>query len=184
MKSVLYKVIIALVCVISVCALPGCGVDAAKASAEGELAYFYDESTGKVYIDLNDDFDFKVETWKYYYDEEARQDSILFSVLIKNKTDEVKKDFVCVISYDGRAKKLIASGITTYDIYEPHDLPKKESGAGYISEMLVSADEFLNEAGADKEELLEYIRNVTLEMKWNGGQENVLLVCDKLEYEK
>lgn len=89
-----------------------------------------------------------------------------------------------MLSFDDRAGDLIASGITRYDFFETHDLTSAINGAGYENEMFVSTDEFLNEVGADKAELLEIIRNVTLELSWDGGQETVTLDCGELKYEK
>lgn len=95
MKNVLLKPIL-LALIALTCALAACSAapPVASPATSEDNAYFYDESTGRVYTDISDNFDFKVERWKYFYDEEAKQDRILFSVLIKCKTDEAKKNFV------------------------------------------------------------------------------------------
>ncbi len=54
-------------------------------------------------------------------------------------------------------------------------------GASYSFDLLVEKDEWLSEIGADKNELLDKVRNITLEMKWDGGEETVLIVCDELQ---
>lgn len=177
--------------IVILCGVVGCQLkDDMDAQVQGDTdteakddAYFYDESTGRVLSDLSDRFDFKIEKWKYYYDEEADQDRILFSVAIKNKTDTRLDNFVGCISFDEGAADLMASGITTYDIYEPIDLIPKTTanGISYSFDLLVEKDEWLSEIGADKNELLEKVRNITLEMTWAGGEETVLFVCDELK---
>ncbi len=150
--------------------------------AKGDVN-FYNASSGKILTDLSDRFDFKIEKWKYYFDGESDQDRILFSVTIKNKTEERLDNFVAKIVLNEEASDLIASGITTYYTYEPFDLIPQTTtnGISYSFDLLVEKDEWLSEIGADKNELLDKIRNITLEMKWDGGEETVLIVCDELQ---
>jgi hypothetical protein len=145
--------------------------------------FFYDDTTGKVLTDLSDKFDFKIEEWKYFYDEEADQDRILLTIGIKNKTKTRLDRFEGNICIDEGAADLIASGMTNYDVFESVNLIPKTTanGVSYSVDMLVEKDEWLSEIDADKDELLEKVRNITLKMSWNGGEETVLIVCDKLE---
>lgn len=161
--------------------LTGC-----EASIEAEKdgdKYFYDSASGEIHKDLSDRFDFKIENWKYYFDKESDQDRILFSVAIKNKTEERLDNFVAKIILNEEALDFIASGITEYNIFEPCDLIPQTTanGASYSFDLLVEKDEWLSEIGADKNELLDKVRNITLNLSWDGGEETVLIICDELK---
>jgi len=173
------------------CAAVGCQLEVDMGTEmQGDIhteekadVFFYDDTTGNVLTDLSDKFDFKIEEWKYYYDEEADQDRILLTIGIKNKTKTRLDRFEGNICIDEGAADLIASGMTNYDVFESVNLIPKTTanGVSYSVDMLVEKDEWLSEIDADKDELLEKVRNITLKMSWNGGEETVLIVCDKLE---
>lgn len=56
---------------ILVCFVMGCNqAKPGNAESKGDK-FFYDESKCKVYTELSKYFDFKIEKWKYYYDEES-----------------------------------------------------------------------------------------------------------------
>ncbi len=161
----------------------GC-VAASSGDVEAESdQYFYDESTGKIHTDLSDNFDLKVEQWKYYYDAEAEQDRILLSIVIKNKTDRKIEDFNAVVCLNQNAADLVASGTLVYDQFEPCDLvpQKTANGASYAIDFLVEHDAWLQEIHADKRNLLDEIRSVTLDLSWRGGNETIALICDQLD---
>lgn len=178
------KIVLSLILLILVvaCLLSGCGGASSSKTEEKADQYFYDESTGKVDTDISQNFDIKVEQWKYYYDADSSQDRILLSILIKNKTGRTIKDFNTVISLNPNADKLVASGTLDYDVFEPYDLvPRKTAnGVSYTVDFLVERDEWLQEIHADKRQLLDEIRFITLYLSWRGGDETVVLVCDPL----
>ena len=171
-----------LMILIIACLLSGCGGVSSSKAEEKADRYFYDESTGKIDTSLSQNFDIKVEQWKYYYDADSSQDRILLSILIKNKTGRTIKDFNTVISLNPNADKLVASGTLDYDVFEPCDLvPRKTAnGVSYTVDFLVERDEWLQELHTDKSKLLDEIRSITLYLSWRGGDETVVLVCDPL----
>lgn len=172
-----------IILLIAISYMAGCSrITYENAENKGD-AYFYDKSTGKIYTELSDNFDFKIEKWKYYYDKESDQDRILFSIAIKNKTGKKIDDFIGTISLNKDAANLIASGILTYDKYEPYNLIPNTTanGVSYAFDLLIERDEWLEEISADKDVLLDKIRYMTLELSWDGGKETVELVLDKLK---
>ena len=163
--------------------LVGCvAVSSGDVEAESDQ-YFYDESTGEIYTDLSENFDLKIEQWKYYYDAEAEQDRVLLSIVIKNKTGRKIEDFNAVIRLNQNAADLVASGTLVYDQFEPCDLipQKTANGASYAIDFLVERDAWLQEIHADKRKLLDEIRSVTLDLSWRGGNETIELTCDQLD---
>ncbi len=175
-----YKKLSFIVILICLFFLVGCS-KIANAENEGDK-YFYNTASGKIYTDLSDNFDLKVEKWEIHYDEESKQDRILFSIAIKNKTTDVMRNFFAVILFYEEASSIIASGIMRYDIFEPCDLIPQTTanGASYAFDALVEADEWLEESKVDKEAMFELLRNITLDLKWDGGAETIQLTCDKL----
>lgn len=174
--------VLLLTLLIVICSLCSCNSNAPKnAELKGDQ-YFYDETTGKVYTDFSENFDIKVEQWKYYHDTEASQDRILLSLTIKNKTEQELDDFNAVIRLNPDAADLVASGILVYDQFEPCDLvpQKSANGASYAVDFLVETDDWLNAVNADKNELLDQIRTITLDLSWKGGEESITLLLDKL----
>lgn len=147
--------------------------------------YFYNNSTGEVHKELSSTFDIKIEKWKHYYDEESAQNRILLSIAFKNKTGKNIDDFIGVLKINEDAAPLIASGIITYDRNEPYSLIPNETanGISYSYRLLIEKDEWLEEIKADKDELFEKSRYVTFELSWDGGNEIVSLVLDKLDYD-
>ena len=165
------------------CFASGCSkATASEAEMKGDQ-FFYDETTGKVYLDYSENFDIKIEQWKYYHDAEASQDRILLSLSMKNKTGQELDDFDAKINLNEDAAALVASGILTYDQFEPCSLipNKTANGASYAIDFLVESDVWLQESNADKKSLLDKIRYVTLELTWKGGAETIELVCDALK---
>lgn len=163
--------------------LAGCGaVSSGDAEAKSDQ-YFYDESTGKTYTDLSENFDLKVEQWTYYDDADAKQDRILLSIVIKNKTGRKIEDFNAIVRLNQSAADLVASGTLVYDQFESCDLipQKTANGASYTIDFLVEHDAWLQEIHADKKKLLDEIRSVTLDLSWRGGKETIELVCDQLD---
>lgn len=146
--------------------------------------YFYDSTTGTVYTNLSDRFDFKIESWDYYYDEESNQNRVLLSIGIKNKTGVRLNNFVGTILFNESLYDLIASGITTYDRNEPVDLIPETSANGvfYSLELLIEKDEVLDSMNVDKDESLDRLRYITFDLRWDGGEETVEIVCDELNY--
>jgi hypothetical protein len=180
-------IFVLLVCIILFGTMAACAADtpAPSSMAAPEEDYdFYDESTGKVYTDKSENFDFKMEHWKYFHSSDMDVDEIFFDILIKNKTGKDIKNFVCNISFDGRAQAIIPDDAKGYIAigFLPNDLASNINGQGYAFEVpVVDRDTLKNMP--DSEQLLDYIRNVTLSLSWDGGQETVQLVLDKLEYE-
>ena len=164
------------------CLVGGCGEGSyGEVEAKGDQ-YFYDETKGKVYTDYSQNFDIKIEQWKYYYDTESSRDRILLSIAIKNKTHQELDDFVAVINLNPDAADLVASGILVYDQFEPYDLIPRTTanGASCAIDFLVETDDWLQEVKADKNELLDEIRSITLELSWKGGNETIELMLDEL----
>lgn len=178
-KMSVYLLVIML---IIACFLCGCNKSkSSEAETKGDQ-YFYDETTGKVYTDYSQNFDIKIEQWKYYYDTESSRDRILLSIAIKNKTHQELDDFVAVINLNPDAADLVASGILVYDQFEPYDLIPRTTanGASCAIDFLVETDDWLQEVKADKNELLDEIRSITLELSWKGGNETIELMLDEL----
>ena len=148
------KFIALLLLLITFCIVISCNqaeLEKINAESKGD-EFFYDETKGKVFLDLSENFDFKIGKWNYYYDDESLQDRILLSIAIKNKTGQEMDDFVGIILLNKDAADLIASGILIYDIYEPYDLIPEETANGviYAFDILVERDEWLEEINADK----------------------------------
>ena len=167
---------------IIVCSICGCRTNAPEDAEQKGDQYFYDEITGKVYTDYSQNFDIKIEQWKYYRDTATSQDRILLSITVKNKTHQELDDFVAAINLNQNAADLVASGILVYDQFAPCDLvPKKTAnGASYAIDFLVETDDWLQGVNANKDKLLSDIRYVTLKLSWRTGEETIDLVCDEL----
>jgi hypothetical protein len=145
-------------------------------------AYFYDESSGTVLTDLSDNFDFKIQQWELHPDEETGLERLLFNVSIKNKTNTSLKNFNCDIQFDESMLYLFTPGLTNYDQNQPIDLipDVTGNGASYAVDLSVNADKEIEKIGADKNDLLEKARYVTLKLSWDGEEETVLIICDEL----
>jgi predicted RNA-binding protein (virulence factor B family) len=182
-KSTLIFIVICLMMFI-LCDVTSCDNNGTyKSNEEKGDAYFYDTAKGAVYTDLSEKFDFKIEKWGYYFDKEANRNRILLSIAIKNKTEVRIDNFLAIISFDDNASNILASGITRYDKNEPYDLipVTTANGASYALDLLVEKDEWLNKENADKNDLLQKIRNITLELYWDGGEETIQIVCDNIK---
>jgi len=134
-----------IIILIVACSLSGCNkAISSEAETKGDQ-FFYDETTGKVYTDLSQSFDIKVEQWKYYYDTTSSRDRILLSLTIKSKTKQTLNDFDTVIQLNPSAADLVASGVLVYDQFEPCDLipEKTANGASYAIDFLVESDSWL-----------------------------------------
>jgi len=162
--------------------LCGCNYAAVGGAEQKADLYFYDETTGTVYSDYSQTFDIKIEQWKYYYDTAASQDRILLSLTIKNKTEQELDGFNAVINLNQDAADLVASGILVYDQFESCDLVpmKTANGASYAIDFLVETEDWLKTVNADKNELLDKVRTITLELSWRGGEEAITLLLDRL----
>ncbi len=145
-------------------------------------AYFYDEASGKVLTDLSDRFDFKIEQWALHPDQDTGEERLLFSVSIKNKTKTSLKNFKCDILFDEDMLYLFTTGLTNYDQHQPVDfIPDvTANGASYSVDLSVNTDEQVAEFGADKNDLLDKVKNVTLKLSWDGGEETVTMDCGEL----
>jgi len=176
------KTLVLILTLLLICTVAGCAEDENSAEEKGD-EFFYDESQGVVQNDLSDNFDVKVEEWKYYFDKEADQDRILLSISIKNKTGKRINNFAGAFVLNEKAVDLIANGILKYDKYEPYDLVPGETanGVSYSFDLLVEKDDWLEKKGADKQKLLSEIRFIAVELKWDGGEETIDLVCGELE---
>jgi len=77
-------------------------------------------------------------------------------------------NFVTNIILNEEASDFNGNGITEYN--EPCDLIPQTTGNGgsYSVDMLVEKDEWLSEIGADKNELLDKVRYITLESGMAG----------------
>ena len=179
------KRFIAILCVASAFLLTAAGCEARPATptesgAEVKSdAYFYDETTGKVLTDLSDKFDFKIEQWTLKPDKETGQERLLFGVTIKNKTKTSLDNFSGDIQFDNKLLYLFVTGLTNYDQFEPVDLIPEvtANGVSYSVDISVNTAEQVKENGADKDELLEAAKFVTLKLRWDGGDETVTLDC-------
>ncbi len=148
------------------------------------LESFYDEDEGKVYTDISEKFDFKVDVWKLESPDMNKQiDAISFDVLIRNKTGKDIKGLECEIVLDDIAKKIFRTGISRYNIYEAVDLmavaPDDVAGFGFSTAL--ESENVLDNQDLSKDELFDRIRHVTLKLDWDNGSEIVELVLDKLE---
>ena len=165
-----------------VCSICSCHTNAPEDAEQKGDQYFYDETTGKVYTDYSQNFDVKIEQWKYYRDSATSQDRILLSITVKNKTHQELDVFVAAINLNQDAANLVASGVLVYDQFEPCDLVpnKTANGASYAIDFLVETDDWLQSVNANKDKLLSDIRYVTLKLSWRTGEETIDLVCDEL----
>ena len=165
----------------------GCEARLAASTASGAEAigdaYFYDEASGKVLTDLSDRFDFKIEQWELLAKPNTGEERLLFSVGIKNKTKTSLKNFYCDIFFNEDAVNLFTTGLTVYEMNEPIDLipDVTANGSSYAFDLSVNTDEQAAEFGAEKSDLLEKVRYITLKLRWSGGEETVQLDCGKIE---
>ncbi len=145
-------------------------------------AYFYDEKSGKVLTDLSESFDFKIEQWALKPDHDTGEERLLFSVGIKNKTKSSLRNFKCDILFDEDMLYLFTTGLTNYDQHQPVDfIPYVTgNGASYSVDLSVNTDEQVAEFGADKSDLLDKVKNVSLKLSWDGGEETVTIDCGEL----
>lgn len=143
-----------------------------KSQLEYYKNIFY--SKGKVFTNLSRNFDINLERCEIYYDKEVKKNRLFYRVLIRNKTDRPMRDIVVRIILNEKMAKYIASGITEYT-FEPVDLVpgKVPLSAGFSTRPALFDIEKMSEK--DKEDFQELMKEITLSIQWDGGQEKVVL---------
>lgn len=139
-------------------------------------------AVGTLYDDLSENFTLTVYPSTVYRDGSTIY--VSYRATVVNKSQDSYQDFYPAFVFDPALDQYFAAGVEPVPITEvdlfPTGAAELENGSGgrgveLVFDQLVSDREFLDDAGLDASRILDLGEEVTLWLRWNGGEE-------KLEY--
>lgn len=130
--------------------------------------------------ELSDDFTLTVFPSTVYRDGEDIYLSLRATVV--NTSSDAYEDFFTTVVFDPALDQFLAAGVeplplSKVDLF-PAGAPELEEGSGTLGtelvvDQLLSSQQFLDEAGLDPARILDLAENLTLRLRWVGGEETL-----------
>lgn len=135
---------------------------------------------GIVHDELSDDFTLTAFPSTVYQDGEDLYLALRATVV--NKSSDAYEDFFTTVVFDPELDQFLAAGVeplplSKVDLF-PVGAPELDEGSGalgteLIVDQLLSSRQFLDEAGLDPDRILDLAENLTLWLRWDGGEETL-----------